>query len=133
MTLRVEIAVGYMLKVLKDRKKITEYKNEFNAIKHGDYKTFLSLIDGEIPPMVIYNNGRIKSEENNPNYDSDFEGLLKPGTCKYPLSGKIEIGSSTRGVIINFGSSTCDNIAEATTKRRNKTVQIDLDTRRIIQ
>lgn len=59
--------------------------------------------------------------------------VLKPGTCKYPLSGKIDIGSSTRGVIINFGDGTCDNIAEATTKRRNKTVQIDLDTRRIIQ
>jgi hypothetical protein len=59
--------------------------------------------------------------------------VLKPGTCKYPLSGKIDIGSSSRGVIINLGDGTCDNIAEATTKRRNKTVQIDLDTRRIIQ
>jgi hypothetical protein len=58
--------------------------------------------------------------------------VLKPGTCKYPLSGKIDIGSSSRGVIINFGSGTCDNIAEATTKRRNKTVQIDLETRKII-
>jgi hypothetical protein len=77
MTLMVEIAVGYMLKVLKNRKKITEYKNEFNAIKHGDYKTFLSLVGGKIPPMVIYNNGRIKYEENNPNYDFDFEGLIK--------------------------------------------------------
>jgi hypothetical protein len=79
MTLMVEIAVGYMLKVLKNRKKITEYKNEFNAIKHGDYKTFLSLVGGKIPPMVIYNSGKFRSEENNPNYDCDFEGLLKSG------------------------------------------------------
>jgi hypothetical protein len=79
MILTIEVAVGYMLKVLKNQQRITEYKNEFNAIKHGDYKTFLSLIHGEIPPMVIYNNVRIKSEENNPNYDCDFEGLLKSG------------------------------------------------------
>lgn len=59
--------------------------------------------------------------------------VLKPGQCKYPLSGKVDIGSATRGVFLDFGNGTCDNIAEATTKRRNKTYQIDLDTRRIIQ
>jgi hypothetical protein len=59
--------------------------------------------------------------------------VLKPGQCKYPLSGKVDIGGQKRGVILNFGIGTCDNIAEATTKRRNKTYQIDLDTRRIIQ
>ena len=80
MMLTIEVAVGYMLKVLKTNQKLTEFKKEFNAIKHGDYKTFLSLIGGEIPPMVIYNGVTIKSEENNPNYDSDFEGLLKSGT-----------------------------------------------------
>ncbi len=79
MTLTIELSVGYMLKVLKSKQKICEYKNEFNAIKHGDYKSFLSLIGGEIPPMVIYNNGRIRSDEINPNYDFDFEGLLKSG------------------------------------------------------
>jgi hypothetical protein len=77
--LTIEVAVGYMLKVLKTNQKVTEFKDEFNAIKHGDYKTFLSLIDGEISPMVIYNNGRIKYEENNPNYDFEFEGLVKSG------------------------------------------------------
>jgi hypothetical protein len=59
--------------------------------------------------------------------------VLKPGSCKYPLSGIVDIGSEKRGVLINFGNGTCDNVAEATTKRRNKTYQIDLDTRRIIQ
>jgi hypothetical protein len=60
MTFTIEVVVGYMLKVLKTNQKVTEFKDEFNAIKHGDYKTFLSLIGGEIPPMVIYNNGRIR-------------------------------------------------------------------------
>jgi hypothetical protein len=77
--LTIEVAVGYMLKVLKNEKRITNYKNEFNSIKHGDYKTFLSLIGGEIPQMVISNGGTIRPEENNPNYDCDFEGLLKSG------------------------------------------------------
>jgi hypothetical protein len=58
--------------------------------------------------------------------------VLKLGQCKYPLSGKVDIGGAKRGVILNFGNGTCDNIAEATSKRRNKTYQIDLDTRRII-
>lgn len=79
MILTIEIVVGYLFKVIKNQKTITEYTNEFNAIKHGDYKTFLSLINGEIPPMVIFNGGTIRSEENNPNYDCDFEGLLKSG------------------------------------------------------
>ena len=59
MTFTIEVAVGYMLKVLKTNQKITEFKDEFNAIKHGDYKSFLSLIEGEIPSMVIYNGGGI--------------------------------------------------------------------------
>lgn len=75
----IETVVGYMLKVLKTNQKLTEFKAEFNAIKHGDFKSFLSLIDGEIPQMVIYNGGIIRSEGNNPNYDFDFEGLLKSG------------------------------------------------------
>ena len=79
MTLTIEVAVGYILKVLKTNQKLTEFKDEFNAIRHGDYKSFLSLIEGEIPSMVIYNGGKIRYNENNPNYDFDFEGLLKSG------------------------------------------------------
>ena len=79
MILTIEVVVGYMLKVLKTNQKLTEFKEEFNAIKHGDYKSFLSLIEGEIPSMVIYKGGKIRYEENNPNYDFDFEGLLKSG------------------------------------------------------
>lgn len=79
MKLVIEHTVGYMLKVLKSRKKISAFKAEFDAIRHGDYKTFLSLVGGKVPFMVIYHKGIIHSEENNPNYDSDFQGLLKSG------------------------------------------------------
>jgi hypothetical protein len=96
MSLIIERVVGYMLKVLKSQKKITAYKKEFNAIRHGDYKSFLSLIGGKVPFMITYNNGDIYTEENNPNYDCDFEGLFKSGeslkiffnNC-YSLYGKI--------------------------------------------
>jgi hypothetical protein len=79
MKLIIGPTVGYMLKVLKSKKKITAYKDEFDAIRHGDYKSFLSLVGGKVPFIVIYNNGKIHSEENNPNYECDFEGLLKSG------------------------------------------------------
>lgn len=59
--------------------------------------------------------------------------VFKPGQCNYPLSGTVDIGGEKRGMILNFGNGTCDNVAEATTKRRNKTYQINLDTRTIIQ
>lgn len=53
--------------------------------------------------------------------------------CLYPFSGKIDIGSSNRGVIIDFGQGDCDNIAEIQVKRRNKTAIFNLETREIIQ
>jgi hypothetical protein len=77
--LMIEYVVGYMLKIIKSGIKISIYKNEFDAIRHGDYKTFISLVGGEIPFMVIYESGNIRREEDNPNYKFDFEGLIKSG------------------------------------------------------
>lgn len=73
----IEPIVGYMLKVLKSGIKIETYKDEFNAIRHGNYKDFLKLTNGPLPPMVKWNNGQITNESHNPNYDCDFEGLIK--------------------------------------------------------
>ncbi len=73
----IKITVGYMLKVLKSKSKIDFNKLEFNAIRHGDYLDFMSLIPESIPFMAIYNNGNVIAEENNPNYNFDFEGLVK--------------------------------------------------------
>lgn len=73
----IKITVGYILKVLKHKRKIAFYKNEFNAIKHGDYKEFMRLIPSSIPFIVVYNNGNLKANLNNQNYDLDFEGLIK--------------------------------------------------------
>ncbi|MFA9290124.1 MAG: hypothetical protein ACEQSF_02730 [Solirubrobacteraceae bacterium] len=37
------IVVGYMLKVIHSGVKINDFKDEFNAIKHGDYVTFYKI------------------------------------------------------------------------------------------
>jgi hypothetical protein len=80
MILVIEHTVGYMLKVIKSGIKISAYKDEFNAIRHGDYKSFLQEMKEPIPFMIKYQNGVITNEEGNPNYDCDFEGLSKAGS-----------------------------------------------------
>lgn len=55
-----DIVVGYMLKVIKSGAVITKFKSEFNAIKHGDYVTFITLIDIGIPSDVeVLNDGNL--------------------------------------------------------------------------
>lgn len=76
----ITVTVGYMLKVLKAKKIITFYKNEFDAIRHGDYIKFIELIKGPIPFMVIYNEGFITSGNIAPKYDDiNFALLMKAG------------------------------------------------------
>jgi hypothetical protein len=68
-----------MLKILKSGKEVTSYKNEFNAIKHGDYFEFVSLIGEPIPFMVSWRNGTTKMEDDIKKDDIDFAGLFKAG------------------------------------------------------
>lgn len=75
----IEYVIGYMLKVLKNGFDTTPFKDEFKAIRHGDYATFIKIVGEETPFMVIYSDGQIRTEENNPHYEFDFEGLLKSG------------------------------------------------------
>lgn len=76
----ISVTVGYMLKVLKAHKKITGFKDEFAAIRHGDYMEFINLVKGEIPFLVVYNEGVITSGTIPPSKDDiDFELLLKAG------------------------------------------------------
>lgn len=76
----ISVTVGYMLKVLKANKKIKKFKDEFAAIRHGDYIEFIKLVKGEIPFLVVYNEGVITSGAIPPSKnDIDFELLLKAG------------------------------------------------------
>lgn len=75
----IEVVIGYMLKVWKAKKKIIKYKNEFNAIRHGDYFEFINLINEPFEPFVSYKNGVISIETESNKEDCDFEGLMKSG------------------------------------------------------
>lgn len=75
----IAVTVGYMLKVLKSQKKIQEFKNEFAAIRHGDYINFINLVNGPIGYLVVYNEGIITSGSAPQKDDLDFELLLKAG------------------------------------------------------
>lgn len=57
---------------------------------------------------------------------------IKPGSCKYPVSGTVEVSNGKRGGTINFGDGTCDSDAIFTSQKRHKTYVIDLDTRKIV-
>ena len=67
-----------MLKVLKSHEKITAYRDEFAAIRHGDYLKFINLVKGPMPFMVVYHEGNIASGHLPPQEDDiDFALLLK--------------------------------------------------------
>jgi hypothetical protein len=75
----IEVAVGYMLKVIKVGKPITKYKTEFASIRHGNYFEFINLIKGPLPFMVTYQDGNVFVDDKNNLDDIDFAGLLKAG------------------------------------------------------
>ena len=73
-----DVVVGYMLKVIKSGAEITKFKEEFVAIKHGDYVHFISLLGVEIPKdIVVSKEGEIiPSEKQIEIKNADFILLL---------------------------------------------------------
>ena len=60
--LLVSQAVGYMFKVIKAGKNIINFKEQFNAIKHGDYDCFFTLIKEPQPELLFqWKEGSLKS------------------------------------------------------------------------
>jgi hypothetical protein len=80
MRTKVQVTIGYLYKVLKNGKDTSKFKEEFEAIRHGDYETFLSLIGDKIDFIVSYNNGVISNDVNIREDDSDFARLIKSGS-----------------------------------------------------
>ena len=81
----IEVVVGNMLKVMKSGIPIIKYREAFNKIKHGDYDNFIKIMDGAIPPIVIYNNGTINFGYTSQKVDFDFAGLIcsKPSLIQF--------------------------------------------------
>ena len=84
--LAYDIVVGYMLKVIKSGVRINKFKEEFNAIKHGDYKCFISLVGAEIPnDIVVYREGQIiPTKEQIHQKNVDFLFLILAAPSKVP-------------------------------------------------
>ena len=76
----IQVAIGYLYKVLKNGKDTSKFKEEFEAIRHGDYEKFLSLIGDKIDFIACYNNGVINNDVKIREDDSDFARLIKSGS-----------------------------------------------------
>ena len=92
--LKIAHVVGYMLKVLKNKKQNNKYKQEFASIRHGNYNQFIQLMNVGLPEMVVYSNGEIKV---NPTFvigECDFIGLVSSGPSldKFEYDIKAEYG-----------------------------------------
>jgi hypothetical protein len=91
-----DVVVGYMLKVIKSGIKITKFKNEFNAVKHGDYIEFINLIGKGIPTdIVILKEGEsIPTEKQLGIKNADFIFLLlaAPSLQKFLINCYEEFG-----------------------------------------
>ena len=77
----VEIVVGYMYKVQKNKIDTSEYAKEFAAIRHGNYFQFFNEIEKEIDFIVTYENGIIKTDTKVHENEAAFFALAKVGEC----------------------------------------------------
>ncbi len=75
----IQVVIGYMYKVLKNNLDTSDFKNEFAAIRHGDYFDFIKLIGKQIDFIVVYNSGLINNDVNIKKDDIDYVGLIKSG------------------------------------------------------
>ena len=89
--------VGYMLKVLKSNAKIDKFNPEFKMIRHGNYFEFINSVKGEVPHTVVYNKGKITSDNIARKDDFDFLGLFNanPSLQKFYLDCYKEYGKIT--------------------------------------
>jgi hypothetical protein len=75
----IGIVLGYVLKIMKARKKETKFNKEFASIRHGNYPKFINLVNGDIPEMVVSNRGEIELNPKPKAENIDFLGLLMAG------------------------------------------------------
>lgn len=112
----IEPVVGYMLKVLKNGVDIIKFKDEFSAIRHGNYDDFLDLVKGEKPQMVVWQDGVIYNQDNvsqkthcdfvalvlaGPSLQKFFNNCTKEYGDKY-LNSNDDISNETYGKVVLF-------------------------------
>lgn len=74
--LAIEAVAGYMLKAMKLGKDLSEFKDEFKAIRHGRYDDFIALIGGDLPKVILYDTGTVKTGYFKQFDYGDFMGLI---------------------------------------------------------
>jgi hypothetical protein len=79
MKLIVQVVVGYMYKVLKNKLDISDFKIEFAAIRHGDYYDFITSLGKEIDFIILNNEGQLEEKTKIRENEIDFVGLVKSG------------------------------------------------------
>lgn len=81
MKLLVEIVVGYMYKVQKNKFDTSRFRNEYASIRHGNYFQFFNQIQKETPFCVAYENGQIKTDAKVSKNEITFLALIKVAEC----------------------------------------------------
>lgn len=79
--------IGYILKLIKNDKDISEYSDIFNCIKHTNYDKFIKLVkeklnfdDNNIFKGIVYSSGHIKTDGfSTESGDCDFVMLSQSG------------------------------------------------------
>jgi hypothetical protein len=77
--IKIAHIVGYMLKVLKNKKQNNKYESEFTSIRHGNYNQFIKLIGVKLSKMIISDNCTIKKNPSSIEGECDFIGLIASG------------------------------------------------------
>lgn len=85
-----QVVIGNVLKVMKKDFSSSPFMGEFNAIRHGDYWCFVKLVQGNIPPVVVYNKGHVSFHEELFQTDFDYLALLKAGPSMLNFHQKIK-------------------------------------------
>lgn len=71
------VVVGYMYKVQKNVLQVSDFHEEFAAIRHGDYYKFVNLIGKEIDFILVSENGNISKAKKIKENEIAFVALIK--------------------------------------------------------
>jgi hypothetical protein len=73
----IAVVVGYMYKVQKNGLDMSDFHQEFAAIRHGDYYKFFNLIGKEVDFVLVYDNGKIDKGKKIDKNEIAFVALIK--------------------------------------------------------
>ncbi|WP_274474511.1 hypothetical protein [Mangrovimonas aestuarii] len=109
--------VGYMLKVLKNKKNISDVRFEFNSIKHGNFNEFIQLIDSDLPIFVVGGLGKETKVYGEGNRLEEIKHLKNECNFVQMLSSANALKIFSKECFIKFGSIQDDHIPNTAYKK----------------